>query len=112
MANWFMASFQGGAGLPQRALILPIASQISLFAASSVGKCPRVLMILRSLAFTLSIALVVYITRLIAGGKVKKGITCVQARRQAATTVGNFRPHSPSSNASSAASAASALAAA
>ena len=35
------------------------ASQISLLAASSLGKCPRVLMILRSWALMLSIALVV-----------------------------------------------------
>ena len=38
--------------------MLRSASQISLVAASSLGKWPRVLMILRSRAFTLSMALV------------------------------------------------------
>ena len=45
-------------------------------------------------------------------GNAKNGITCAQARRHAATTVGNLRPHSPSANASNAAAAASALVAA
>ena len=36
--------------------------------------------------------MVVWITRLISGGNVKNGITCAQARRQAATTAGNFQP--------------------
>jgi hypothetical protein len=34
--------------VPQSAVILRKVSQISLVAASSLGKCPRVLMILRS----------------------------------------------------------------
>src|SRR5271165_6920294 len=59
IANWFMASFQWFAALLQSAVILRKANQISLLAASSLGKCPRVLMILRSRALTLSIALVV-----------------------------------------------------
>ncbi|KPX93821.1 Unknown protein sequence [Pseudomonas amygdali pv. mori] len=36
-------------------------SHISFVAASSVGKCPRVLMILRNWALMLSMALVVYL---------------------------------------------------
>jgi hypothetical protein len=39
--------------------MLRSASQISLVAASSLGKWPQVLMILRSYALTLSMALVV-----------------------------------------------------
>jgi hypothetical protein len=39
---------------PQSAVMLRSASQISLVAASSLGKCPRVLRILRNRAFTLS----------------------------------------------------------
>jgi group II intron reverse transcriptase/maturase len=54
-----LASFQLCAALPQSAVMLRRASHMSLFAASSVGKWPRVLMILRTRAFTLSIALVV-----------------------------------------------------
>jgi hypothetical protein len=88
------------------------ASQISFVAASSFGKCPRVLLIFRSCAFTLSSALVVSMSRRTSGGNAKHGMMCVQARRHAATIVGNFRPHGPRSNASSAALAASTLAAA
>ncbi len=58
MANWFIADFQLFAARPQSAVMLRRASQISLVAASSFGKCPRVLRILRNLAFTLSMALV------------------------------------------------------
>jgi hypothetical protein len=44
----------------QKALVMfRRASQINFEAASSEGKCPRFLMILRSLALTLSMALVV-----------------------------------------------------
>lgn|GEM_PF-2855007 len=49
-----MAVFQLLAARPQSGVILRSASQISLVVASSLGKCPRVLMIFRSLAFTLS----------------------------------------------------------
>ena len=59
IANWFIPTFQVLAGRPQSAVMLRKASQISLVADPSLGKCPRVLMILRSLAFTLSMALVV-----------------------------------------------------
>ena len=58
---------------------------------------------------TLSSPLVVSIRRRISGGNAKKGITCVQARRHATTTVGNFRPQGLRSKSSRAAPAASAL---
>ncbi len=45
------------------------------------------------------------------GGKEKNGMTCTQARRHAAKTVGKRCPHGPASAAVSAASAASAVAA-
>jgi hypothetical protein len=54
---------------------------------------------------TLSSAFVVWITRRIVGGKAKKGITCGQARRHDATTVGHRVPHGPCSKVSSAAAA-------
>jgi hypothetical protein len=41
------------------AVMLRSASQISLVAVSSVGKCPRVLMIVRNCAWTLSSEFVV-----------------------------------------------------
>ena len=59
MANWFIAGFQFSIGFFHSAVMLRSASQISLVAASSVGKWPRVLMILRTRAFRLSMALVV-----------------------------------------------------
>ncbi len=54
-----MASFQSLAARPQSAAMLRKVSQISLVAVSPLGKCPRVVMILRSRALTLSMALVV-----------------------------------------------------
>jgi hypothetical protein len=48
-----MATFQSRVARVQPAVMLRSASQTSLPAASSNGKCPRVLMILRSRAFTL-----------------------------------------------------------
>ncbi len=54
IANWFIAAFQLCAARLQSAVMLRSASHISLLAASSDGKWPRVLMILRSCAFTLS----------------------------------------------------------
>ncbi len=81
-------------------------------AASSVGKWPRALMILRNCMFKLSIALVVQITRLMSGGNTKNGVTFSQARCQAATIVGYLVPQGPSANACGACSAACALAAA
>ena len=59
IANWFIADFHSLAARLQSAVMLRSASQMSLLAASSLGKCPRVLMILRSCMFRLSIALVV-----------------------------------------------------
>ena len=59
MADWFIASVHSLADRLQSAVIFRSAIQINLVAASSLGKWPRVLMILRSRAFTLSIALVV-----------------------------------------------------
>jgi hypothetical protein len=41
IANWFIASFQWCAAFPQSAVILRNASQISLLAASSLGKSGR-----------------------------------------------------------------------
>jgi transposase InsO family protein len=58
MANWFIASRQFLAVRPQSAVMLRRASQSSLLATSSVGKCPRDLMILRSCALMLSMALI------------------------------------------------------
>jgi hypothetical protein len=59
MANWFIASFQFLEARTHLAVMLRNASQISLLAASSLGKCPRVLMILRTCERALSIAFVV-----------------------------------------------------
>ena len=59
IANWFMADFHVGLARFQSAVMLRNASQISLVAAASLGKCPRVLMILRKRECTLSMALVV-----------------------------------------------------
>lgn len=56
-----MASFQSLLARPQSVVMFLRASQINFEAASSEGKCPLVLMILRSRAFTLSMALVVRI---------------------------------------------------
>jgi hypothetical protein len=52
-------------------------------------------MIVRRCAGTLSSAFVVSITRRIACGKAKNGMTCVPASRHAATTVGQVRPQGP-----------------
>ncbi len=82
---------------------------MNFVAASSVGKWPRVLMILRSCALMFSMAFVVQITLRTAGGNAKNGITRSQALRQAAHTVGYRCPQGPSANASSSACAASAL---
>ena len=51
MANWFIAARHSLAARPQSAVMLRSASQIRLLAASSLGKWPRVLMILRSRAW-------------------------------------------------------------
>ena len=59
MVNWFMAVFLLLAARPLFVVTFHRASQISLAATSSQGKWPRVLMILRNRALTLSIALVV-----------------------------------------------------
>ena len=79
MANWFIASFQSRLARLQSAVMLRSASQISLLAASSLGKCPRVLMILRSRAFRLSIAFVVQITLRTAGGQRRPRATAAKA---------------------------------
>ena len=60
IANWFIAVFQSLDARLQSAVMLLNASQISLLAASSEGKWPRVLMILRSRACTFSIEFEVY----------------------------------------------------
>ncbi len=78
-----MAAFQSLAALPQSAVILRSASQMSFVAASSVGKCPRILMILRSCELIFSMAFVVYITLRMSGGNAKNGITRSEALRQA-----------------------------
>ena len=54
-----MAAFQWRSCRAQVVVMFLRASQMSLVAAASLGKWPRVLMILRSLALTLSMALVV-----------------------------------------------------
>src|SRR5262249_31063121 len=59
IANWFIAVRQDGAARAHFAVIFRKASQISFVAASSFGKWPRVLRILRSRACTLSSAFVV-----------------------------------------------------
>lgn len=59
MANWFIADVQPWVGRRHSEVMLRSASQISLVAASSLGKWPQLLMILRSYALTLSMALVV-----------------------------------------------------
>ena len=59
MANWFIAYFHSLLARLQSAVMLRSACQISLLAESSLGKFPRVSMILRSRAFRLSIAFVV-----------------------------------------------------
>jgi hypothetical protein len=59
IANWFIADFHSLLARFQSAVMLRKASQISLVAASSLGKCPRLLMILRNRECTLSMALVV-----------------------------------------------------
>src|SRR5258706_10389303 len=109
MAKCAIAAFHSRNGRVQRTVILRRASQSSLLAASSLGKWPRVLMILRSRACTLSKAFVVYRIRRTAGGKAKKGMTCDQARRHKLTTAGKRAPHGPAAKASSAAAAASAV---
>lgn len=59
IANSFISSFHSFAARLESAVMLRSASQVALLAASSLGKCPRVLMILRSRLCTLSMALVV-----------------------------------------------------
>src|SRR6266508_2153729 len=56
---------------------------MSLRAASSLGKCPFVLIALRSCRFNASIAFVVYTTRRSSGGKARNGVTYSQAFSQA-----------------------------
>ena len=53
-----MAAFRSCVALPHLQVMLRKASHSSLVAASSLGKCPRVLMILRSCALMLSMAFV------------------------------------------------------
>lgn len=59
IANWFIAGFHSLLARLQSAVMLRKASQISFVAASSLGKCPWPLMILRSRECTLSMAVVV-----------------------------------------------------
>src|SRR6476619_4805699 len=80
---------------------------MSLRAASSLGKCPFVLIALRSCRFNASIAFVVYTTRRSSGGKARKGVTYSHAFSHACVITGKRDPHL-SSKASSAAGAASA----
>jgi hypothetical protein len=86
-----MAFFQSWAAEPQFAVMFRKPSQISLVAASSVGECPGVFMILRNWPLILSIAFVVWITFRMALGNTKIGTTRSQARRQAAKT--RFQMH-------------------
>lgn len=68
---------------------------MSFIAASSVGKWPRVLMILRTRAWTLSSALVKCVGVDHAahiGREGKDGMTCSYAWRQILTIVGNRGP--------------------
>ena len=109
MANWFIASVHSLAERLQSAVMFFSAIPINVVAASSLRKCPRVLMILRNRALTLSIAFVVQITRRTAGGKAKNGITRSHARRQSAAIVGYRSPQDARSNSSSASRAVSAL---
>src|SRR5207249_9454733 len=71
------------------------------------GKCPFVLIALRSCRFNASIAFVVYTTRRSSGGKARNGVTYSQAFSHACVITGKRDPHL-SSKASSAAWAASA----
>src|SRR6266571_9202594 len=80
---------------------------ISLRAASSLRKCPFVLIALRSCRLSASIAFVVYTTRRSSGGKARNGVTYSQAFSHACVITGKRAPH-VSSKASSAAWAASA----
>lgn len=59
MANGFIASDHPLVDRPRWAVAFFSASQINVVAAASFGRWPGVLMILSSLALTLSIALVV-----------------------------------------------------
>jgi hypothetical protein len=59
IANWFVALHYSLAAQPQPAVMWCRASQIGLVAASSLGKCPRVLTTLRNWLWMLSMALVV-----------------------------------------------------
>lgn len=79
------------------------------WAASSPGKCPRVLTILRSCMCRLSIAFVVYSKRRIAGGYANTGRMCAQWRRHIVAMGGSHSPVGLSANASNAAVAAASV---
>lgn len=95
--------------LPCSAVMLRKASQSSLVAASSLGKCPRVLMISCNwlLKHTNSVGRV---DQPLDGRRVgEEGGTRSQARRQVGPIMGNFCPQGPCSKASSSASALTAV---
>src|SRR5437660_5817183 len=66
---------------------------MSLRAASSLGKCPFVLIALRSCRLSASIAFVVYTTRRSSGGKARNGVTYSQAFNHACVITGKRDPH-------------------
>src|SRR5437016_9260727 len=65
---------------------------MSLRAASSLGKCPFVLIALRSCRLSASIAFVVYTTRRSSGGKARNGVTYSQAFSHACVITGKRDP--------------------
>jgi hypothetical protein len=92
MANWALAACHEIGGFFQRACTLRSTSQMSLVAASSLGKWPRTRTALRTCALRLSIALVVYRILRSSGANAKNGITCSQLRRQLWAIAGYFSP--------------------
>src|SRR5712691_4180627 len=66
---------------------------MSLRAASSLGKCPFVLIALRSCRFNASIAFVVYTTRRSSDGNARNGVTYSHAFSHACVITGKREPH-------------------
>ena len=91
VANWALAACYEIGGFFQCAWTLRSTSQMSLVAASSLGKWPRILTALRTWALRLSIALVMYRIFLTSGANAKNGMTCSQLRRRGARAAGGFR---------------------
>src|SRR5215210_7797472 len=93
MAKWLRACFHPAMGMVHFLAASEMASQTSFTALSALGYCLRLRVNFLITLLTLSIALVVYIAFLIAGGKSNIATMSPQRRRHCLLIVGYLLSH-------------------